>query len=310
MSLLAPLLALNFINYIPWTFIFLITQIFGIRLYYIKKSEECNRIQNRIKVSSHTTDGGKSYGYSYGYWYVLHISGDGDDNITIFIISTEESYKALTEEVKEEELSLFEQGWKPPQHSEEAKVAVFERTGNFGNIWFRKRERDAKDVPMGQQKTIVDTIIEDYIKRRHTVAFIHGKPGTGKSMIGILIANRFASSFCNTIKPWQPGDTLGCLVSEVEPTAQKPLIIVFDEIDLTITKIHEGIPQHKNVPTVVSDKSGWNHMLDSIQRGMYPNIILLMTSNRGPEFINSLDPSLIRARRVDIIEEMTESLID
>jgi hypothetical protein len=99
-------------------------------------------------------------------------------------------------------------------------------------------------------------------------------------------------------------------VSEVEPTAQKPLIIVFDEVDLVIMKIHEGIRQHKNVPTVVSDKSGWNHMLDSIQRGMYSNIILVMTSNRGPEFIDSLDSSYIRKGRVDIIEEMTESLID
>jgi hypothetical protein len=308
MSLLAPLLVLNFVNYIPWTLIFLFTQIFGIRFYYIKKSEECNRIQNRIKVSSHTTDGGKSFGYSYGYWYLLNITGERENDISVFIIATEESYKALTEEVKEE-LSLFEQGWKPPQHCEEAKVTVFDRTGNFGAIWFRPRTRDAKDVPMGQQKRVIDTIIEDYTKRRHTVAFIHGKPGTGKSMIGILIANRFSSTFCNTIKPWQPGDTLGCLVSEVEPTAQKPLIIVFDEVDLIIVKIHEGICQHKNVPTVVSDKSGWNHMLDSIQRGMYSNIILVMTSNRGPDFINSLDSSYIRKGRVDIIEEMTESVI-
>lgn len=310
MSLLAPLLAINFISSIPWTFIFLITQLFGIRLYYIKKSEECTRIQNRIKVSSHITDGGKSYGYSYGYWYLLNITGSENDNISVFIISTEESYKFLTEEVKQEGLSLFEQGWKPPQHSQEAKVTIFERTGNYGNVWFRQRSRDAKDVPMGQQKSVIDTIIADYMKRRHTVAFIYGKPGTGKSMIGILIANRFSSSFCNTIYPWQPGDTLGCLVTEVEPTAQKPLIIVFDEIDLTIMKIHEGIPQNKNIPIVVSDKSGWNHMLDSIQRGMYPNIILIMTSNRDPEFINSLDSSYIRKGRVDVTEEMTQSLID
>ena len=51
-------------------------------------------------------------------------------------------------------------------------------------------------------------------------------------------------------------------------------------------------------------------MLDTIQRGMYPNIILIMTSNRGPEFINSLDTSYIRKGRVDLTFEMTESLID
>lgn len=310
MSLLAPLLAINFINYIPWTFVFLITQIFGIRLYYIKNSEECTRIQNRIKVSSQTTDGGKAYGYSYGYWYLLHLSGDGDDIMSAYIIATADTFKALTEEIKEEDKSLFEQGWSPPKITDDSKINIYERSGEYGRSWFRKRSREAKDIPIGQQLSIVDTIIDDYMKRMHTVVFIHGPPGTGKSMVGILVANRFSSSFCNTLKPWQPGDTLGCLISEVEPTAQKPLIIVFDEIDLTILKIHEGIPSHKTIPTVVQDKSGWNNMFDAIQRNFYPNIIVIITSNKGPEFINSLDSSYIRKRRVDLIFEMTESLID
>ena len=209
------------------------------------------------------------------------------------MIATSVSYKNLTEETKDEDKTLFEQGWKPPQATHESKIEIYERYGKFGRTWFRKRSREAKDVPMGQQASIVDNVIEDYMKRRHTVAFIHGPPGTGKSMIGILVANKFSSSFCNSLKPWQPGDTLGCLLSEVEPTAQKPHIIVFDEIDSVLLKIHEGIPPHKTVPTVVSDKSGWSLMFYGIQRGFYPNIIVIITSNKGPEFINSLDPSYI-----------------
>jgi hypothetical protein len=141
------------------------------------------------------------------------------------------------------------------------------------------------------------------------VVHIYGPPGTGKSMIGILVTNEFASSFCNTLKPWMPGDTLSCLLNEVEPTPQKPLILVFDEFDMVIYKIHIGIPIHKNVPTSVPDKAGWNHMLDSIQRGMYPNIILILTSNKNPEYINSLDTSYIRKGRVDLTFEMTDVLI-
>jgi hypothetical protein len=45
-------------------------------------------------------------------------------------------------------------------------------------------------------------------------------------------------------------------------------------------------------------------MLDEIQRGMYPNIILLLTSNKTPDFIRSLDPSYIRDGRVDLTFEM------
>jgi hypothetical protein len=307
-SLFAPLLAINVFSSIPWTLLFLITQLFGVRLYYIKKSDECNRIQNRLKRCSHTTDGGKGFGYSCGYWYILHISSDHDDNKEVRMIATADTYMRLTEEIKEDDKSLFEQGWKPPAVTDQTKITVFERSGSYSNFWFRQRQREAKDIPRGQQGQIVSSIIDDYMKRRHTVAYIHGKPGTGKSMVGILVANEFSSSFCNTFKPWQPGDTLGSLISEVEPTPQKPLVIVFDEIDMALTKIHNGIPPHKHIPIAVEDKSGWNHMLDSIQRGMYPNMILIITSNRGPEFIEALDPSYIRKQRVDLTFEMTESL--
>ena len=298
------LFALNLISSIPWSIIFFFTQFFGIRLYYIKKSDECIRIQNRLKTCSHTTDGGKGYGYSFGYWYILYISDGQDDVKSVYMVATADSYNKLTEEIKGEDKSLFEQGWKPPQITEQTKITVIERSGSYSNVWFRRRDREAKDKPIGQQANIVSKIIEDYMKRRHTVAFIHGKPGTGKSMVGILVANEFSSYFCNTLKPWQPGDTLGYLISEVEPKPQKPLVIVFDEIDMTLTKIHNGIEPHKHIPIAVEDKSGWNHMLDSIQRGMYPNIILIITSNHGPKFIESLDPSYIRKGRVDIMAEL------
>jgi hypothetical protein len=41
-------------------------------------------------------------------------------------------------------------------------------------------------------------------------------------------------------------------------------------------------------------------MLDEIHIGMYPHMILLLTSNKSPEFIRELDPSYIREGRVDL----------
>jgi hypothetical protein len=78
---------------------------------------------------------------------------------------------------------------------------------------------------------------------------------------------------------------------------------------MALTKIHNGIPPHNDIPIVVQDKSGWNLMFDSIQRNIYPNIIVIITSNRGPAFIEALDPSYIRKGRIDLTFEMTESLI-
>ena len=55
------------------------------------------------------------------------------------------------------------------------------------------------------------------------------------------------------------------------------------------------------MPISVQNKTGWNRMLDEIGRGLYPHLILLMTSNRDPAFIRSLDPSYIREGRVNEI---------
>jgi len=295
---------MNIISYIPWAVIFLFTQSFGVRLYYLKRRDECLRIQKRTQNwSSHTTDGGKGYGYSFGYWYAVSINvvtNECGDTYTVYMIATETSYKAL---IKDDDVHYEEEAPKI-----EKKIVVYERAGSYANAWFRARDRDAVDTPKVQQAAIVTDIIAHYKKFRHTVVYLHGPPCTGKSMIGVLVANDFGSTFCNTLKPWQPGDTLGTLHSEVEPKFMRPLILVFDEFDTAILKIHAGISPHPKIPIVVPDKTGWNHMLDEIQRGMYPNLILILTSNKGPDYIRSLDPSYIREGRVNMIFEMTEVL--
>jgi hypothetical protein len=54
------------------------------------------------------------------------------------------------------------------------------------------------------------------------------------------------------------------------------------------------------VPISIGDKAGWNKFLDEIDRGMFPHLVLVLTSNRDPAFIRALDPSYIREGRVDL----------
>jgi hypothetical protein len=310
LAYIAPLLAFNFAAYIPWAVLFLLIKPFGVRMYYLKKREECSRIQKRIQGwCTHTTDGGKGYGYSFGYWYAVSVSildGECGSNYTVYMIATETSFAALTKEMEDE----IEEDEPLVSTScvSKRKINVYERTGSYMNMWLRRRERDATDEPKPQQEAVVKSIIAHHKKHRHTVVYIHGPPCTGKSMIGVLVANEFGGSFCNTLKPWQPGDTIAMLHSEVEPTYSKPIVLTFDEIDTAIVKIHKGIEPHPKIPTSVADKAGWNHMLDEVQRRMYPDLIIIMTSNRSPQFINQLDPSYLRSSRVNLFFEMTESL--
>jgi hypothetical protein len=300
-SLYIPLLLANLVACVPWTAVFLLTQYYGIRLYYIKRTEECMRIQKRLQGScSHTTDGGRGFGYAIGYWYIANITG-GTAECMVYLIATEASYKALTRDTDEPLAASPLEDYKPRQ-----KICIYERTGTYESPWWRRRERDVSDTPTEEQAAIIEKVKANQKKYRHTVIFLHGPPCTGKSMMGILLANEYGGHLCETLKPWQPGDNLGLLHSEVEPTQEKPLIIVFNEIDAALLKIHEGIAPHEKIPIVVPDKTGWNGMLDNIDRRMYQDVIIVMTSNRDPEFIDTLDTSYIREGRVDFIVEMNQ----
>ena len=293
-------------NFVPWSFIFLFVHCFGIRLYDIRNRDDCQRIQKRIgKTSTIMADGGKGCGYAVGYWYILSlsmvVSNDGN-TYSCYMIATEDSFKALTAEHMEttaqDPICFKDSG-------STTTISIAERMGSYYNVYFRKRQLKTAFQPRPSQKGVIETIIKQYETTNHVVVMLHGPPGTGKSMIGILLAEALKATYCNSLKPWEPADSIGYLYGEIEPTKECPLIIAFDEIDGPLVKIHSGaVERHKNLPISICDKQSWNKMMDEIQRGMYPNMILIMTTNKSPEFIRELDPSYIREGRVDIISEI------
>jgi hypothetical protein len=293
---------LNVLNYIPFTAIFLLTQLFGVRLYTVTRREDCLKIQKRVKYCSHLTNG-KGEGYSIGYWYLMSISiieNDEADRYCVYMIATAATYEALLKDTEHKPLQPSSD-----ERTETKMMTVYERLGSFQHPWFKMRTLSLPPIkPRPNQATTIEAIHDHHDRVGHTVAYLHGPPGSGKSMIGVLLAEIHGGSYCNTLRPWQPGDSLAALYSEVEPTKEKPLIVAFDEIDDPLLKIHAGIAPHKSLPISVHDKPSWNHMLDEIQRGMYPNLIILFTSNKTPEFIREMDPSYIREGRVDLIHEV------
>jgi len=281
--------------------VFLVTQLFGVRLYVVKDKDVALRVQKRITHSSHVVDG-KGYGYSVGRWYFASVSierGEYADHFDIWMIATAASFEALTLEhalPTPTPLTTTTTG-----NNTVIPLTVFERVGSFTHVWFKKRNITLPDVaPRTEQKAVLDAICAHLLIRRHTVVFLHGPPGSGKSMIGVMLARRLGAAYCNTLKPWQPGDTLGELYAEVEPTDAKPLVVAFDEFDGALMAIHFGIPPHKSVPISICDKAGWNKFMDEIDRGMFPHLVLVLTSNRDPAFVRSMDPSYIREGRVDL----------
>jgi DNA polymerase III delta prime subunit len=161
-----------------------------------------------------------------------------------------------------------------------------------------------------QQDDIVKSIKEKYSESNTCVTLISGESGTGKSTIGYLLAKELSGSLCQTYCPTTPGDTLNTVYTRVEPTKENPLIILIDEIDIVFNKItNNSIIQHKNLPIEVYDKITWNRLLDHIEIGLYPNIILILTSNLTySKLCEEYDNSFIRKGRVSSVHTLSQKV--
>jgi len=300
-------IGLAILNYIPWDIIFLFTKQYGLRMYILRKKEECKIIQKKIGNNwSHLTDNDKGCGYAYGYWYILYLNYNTNDSdyYTIYLIGTEKSYKNLVKEDINIDVNE-EQNYSIITPIKKMNINIFDCTGSFNNRWYRKRTIKIQNLePRLNQKYIIEQINEHQKKTKHTTVYIHGPVGSGKSMIGLLLADYYKASYCNNLILWNPGDTLSNLYLDADPTEECPLVIVFEEIDIALSKINEGIPDHKNLNISIQNKMGWNNLFDSIQIGMYPHLIIILTSNKSPKFINDLDVSYLRKGRIDFIFEL------
>jgi len=177
-----------------------------------------------------------------------------------------------------------------------------------GNKIFNQMERltAKQDKIANQQQQIVDRQIEIFTKKKSAVFFLSGPCGRGKSMTAVFLAKALKGMYCEDCTPWEPGDSIQSMYMDFQVQTNKenkPLIVCLDEIDVVLEKMHASkIPSNETVQTSVRDKVGWNKLFSKIERGLFPNLIIVMTSNKSPEEIkkdSGNDPSLLRLGRVD-----------
>ena len=309
-------IAYSLFQTIPWTILYIPLRWFGIHVYTLSNRLECQRIQRRTRLwSSHTTDLNRGFGYTIGRWYIAYID-EHDGDPTVWIMTTPTCFNKLTkcssdDVAEEEEEETINEETGEIIEVQPKYLRIFEKSGTFERTYYSVREHKHFELaPRPPQEEIIQNLLSLYETKKFIVAFIHGPPSTGKSILGLLLAHHFKSAYTNAFSPWEPGDTISNLMEEVQPTKERPLIISFDEIDIPLTHIHSGIPMHPKVPIAIRDKVSWNRFFDNFQRGLYYNVILLLTSNKNSEYFMGMDRSYMKQERIDRTFEMVRHIKD
>lgn len=181
--------------------------------------------------------------------------------------------------------------------------------GNYHNWNYRIRNLPLEIDSHDYQDKIINEMWEIYKKQGYLTSYLYGKVGAGKTCIGHLLAKKKKSQIYNNFNPTQPGETLDNLYSYSDKSLNSPLVIIIDEFDMILKKItNSEIIPHEHVPIFIDSKQSWNNFLDSIERGQYPNLILILISNSGPDEINKLDPCYVREGRVHYVREVVKNI--
>jgi len=291
---------------IIWTLPFIFLIMFGIKLHKITNKKYIPMVFTRIGKNSSYTEDSNPRGWIWGKYYIGYIieNLDSTNNVSsksynIFIVCSNKFFKELID--PDSKIMKKYQDEKDNDDDKKNKIKFYERYGNYFWLQYNSREINTEHfITKQNQQNIINLIKDDYKKRKNNVSIIYGEPGSGKSMVSILLAKEMNGYLCDTFNPTDPGDDIGLIYSTIMPTEDRPLILVLEEFDILINKIHHNMIQpHKHIPIQIKDKTSWNTFFDRIDRGLYPNMIFILTSNIDPEYIDRLDKSYLRNGRVN-----------
>lgn len=193
---------------------------------------------------------------------------------------------------------------KSPTCSMKRTVQVYRRYSPWKGNGYKTYESSYHlDYVTPQQLTVIEEIerMTQNSQKNHFsssgVFLISGPVGTGKSMVGRILADRLSAALCDDFNPTEPGVNLYHLIQEIEPSQERPLVIVMDEVDQLIEAFMQNrIEDHRYMTTEVRDVQTWNQFMDHIHD--IHHVIVILTSNVSKDWFKRKHESLIRPGRV------------
>ena len=313
---ISDIIFMSLVTSIPilYTFPMVMGHFFKIQGYKITDQTECNQLMSKLNIRrSVFYQNGKPFGVFYGKWYIGYIcsndSQHGNQGQTMYLVIKRDVYEQVTDTVSKSSDTTSDQsaGTTTTTATEKKIIDIRERRGNPWWWDYADRKYEAskflKKEPHEYQQEIITDILSTVRAKasRSGTFFIHGEPGTGKSLLTLLLAKQIGAYYCDTWKPTDPGDTLSKVYSTISPDDNKQLVLVLEECDKLIINVLQGnVKPHLYIPIPMMDKGDWNGMLDKVtDLGFYPNLILILTSNISRAEIHEMDASILRDGRID-----------
>lgn len=199
---------------------------------------------------------------------------------------------------------------------------------NIGSSYDDKEYASVKITPRAQkplieQKNIINSILSLYKERNTLSVFISGSPGSGKTSVGGFVAMELNALYTYMYDPTEPGSNIYHFYRDYQhgyfdpnnfyggamfSTTERHLIILIDEIDVIISKIHTGIEKHERLSCDIYNKQSYNNYMDHIYD--LKNVIFIFTSNHTREYIDeTYDPSYLREGRIDAYFTLDKPII-
>ena len=314
-------------------FIYAITPLFHLIIHYLFEYNyyDIQNKDNKIKILKNLNN---YYCFSYDendnpYGHIIeksffpkfYMNIDRDEYIFNIFCKRETLYKLINDNFEKKEIKLNDD-FVP---TDEKKGQIEKKTDelivkkeitymcgsqHFGDGFFTERRLNLNTINSNiefnhKQDALFKKIMIFYKKNNYCTAFISGKPGQGKTYFSYIMAQKMGCYLCDSYKPTEPGTFINTFyhkAKKISPT--KPFIIIMDEIDICIEDLkNNSIQQHKSLKTEIYNKITWNNLFDKISYGMYPYLIIVMTTNKDKSYIDKIDNAYLREGRVNVFDK-------
>lgn len=286
-------------------FLLMFLKIFDVHLYTIQNKDKINHIRNIVKYSMcmRYNDESNPLGLVIHPKMIAYFPTDYFGRKVHILLRKKDRFNILEKTNKPVIEKIIPIKYKDTQ---ESKIDYCYRSGDFSFFEYKKSKMYINtSMFTEEQRQIYNNIMDIYNKKNNVKCYLYGNVNSGKTFLAYLMARELNCYLCDTFNPTEPSDNFSNIYTSIHPSPKKPLIILLDEVDIMIHKIHnQTILPHKHNTIQVYNKLTWNNMLDKLDYGLYPNVILLLCSNVTTQDINKLDPSYLRQGRIDLIQHL------